>query len=326
MEASKKNILITLGLALVVTGGLFFAFGLKNTQENFPGVTTTPPPESDITFQNKSISKIEYFEQKIEEKNSAYKRDRNHKPFTMVKGVVPDTVAHEKQKEELIPLNEPIEKEMLTLEKTEQVVENKGIPNSKIIYPKTQKSTGLKKTTTLLVDKDDVQSNQGLKRAKVYAATPIITLAPVQETVQIVKASVYKDHKIKAGEAVTFRLSNDLEWKDILLPANHFFTGQSSIQNGNRLQIKIEQVVLNGKIIPITIEVMDYDQLLGIKLGKGFSSNQAVSETAEDGLESALNLATRGMGNFLIDPLKKATKTQAIHLQDGYEVYLKFQP
>ncbi|WP_020527098.1 conjugative transposon protein TraM [Flexithrix dorotheae] len=329
MKASKKNIAITFGIALLLSGTLFFTFFLKENQHSFSGVNTTPPPENDIAFENKSISKIEYFEQKIEEDNTAYKRDRNHKPISMVKGVVPDTIPNSNKENEKVLLENDSSVTPASQAFNPENMQKSILPKPKKLIP----SISNKPQTRVFHEKSLESTKQiepeetTFKTAKVYPASGSTIVLPTQKpAIQIVKAKVFKDHKIKAGEAVTFRLLQDLTWNDITIPANQFFTGRSSLQNGNRLQIKIEQLVLEGKIIPLSIEVMDYDQLAGIKLGKGFPANKALAETAEEGVETALNFATRGMGNFLVDPLKKMSKQPAIHLQDGYEVYLKFQP
>lgn len=79
----------------------------------------------------------------------------------------------------------------------------------------------------------------------------------------MVTAAVEGDQKIHAGQAVKFRLTQDLIAGSLHIPKNTQLVGICSFGNG-RVKATVSQVMLHGNILPITLKCFDQDLIEGI--------------------------------------------------------------
>ena len=93
-----------------------------------------------------------------------------------------------------------------------------------------------------------------------------------------------RDEKLKDGQRVTLRLLETYEDNGIRIPANSHLSAICKI--GNRLELNVKSVEMNGKIIPVNLCAYDTDGLKGIYCPET-SSNKNAKKAENDALSAS---------------------------------------
>ncbi len=93
-----------------------------------------------------------------------------------------------------------------------------------------------------------------------------------------------RDEKLKEGQRVTLRLLETYEENGVRLPANSHLNAICKI--GNRLELNVKSVEMNGKIIPLNLCAYDTDGLKGIYCPET-SSNKNAKKAENDALSAS---------------------------------------
>ena len=93
-----------------------------------------------------------------------------------------------------------------------------------------------------------------------------------------------RDEKLKEGQRVTLRLLETYEENEVRIPANSHLNAICKI--GNRLELNVKSVEMNGKIIPLNLCAYDTDGLKGIYCPET-SSNKNAKKAENDALSAS---------------------------------------
>ncbi len=135
-----------------------------------------------------------------------------------------------------------------------------------------------------------------------------------------------KDHKIVNGQRVTVRLLEDYEGNGIRIPANSHISAICKI--GERLELTVRSVELNGKIIPLKLDAYDTDGILGIYCPETVASRNAkkASNEAISSAGSTFGGLVGDIANTIIrtgaNIAKSANGEIAVNVISGYEFFL----
>lgn len=135
-----------------------------------------------------------------------------------------------------------------------------------------------------------------------------------------------RDQKIKSGQRVTVRLLEDYVHGALRIPANTHLSAICKI--GERLELSVRSLELNGRIVPLSLDAYDTDGLPGIYCPETASS-KATRQMSND----AISTAGRTFGGLVGDLAntvlrtgatiaKSATGEVSVSVVSGYEFYL----
>jgi len=79
----------------------------------------------------------------------------------------------------------------------------------------------------------------------------------------MIEAEIYETTTVLTGNRIKLRLMEDSWLMGIKIPANTFFYGTCEVEN-ERLQIRITQIPVTGRFVPVEITVCDLDGLPGL--------------------------------------------------------------
>jgi hypothetical protein len=135
-----------------------------------------------------------------------------------------------------------------------------------------------------------------------------------------------RDEKLKEGQRVTLRLLETYEDNGIRIPANSHLSAICKI--GNRLELNVKSVEMNGKIIPVNLCAYDTDGLKGIYCPET-SSNKNAKKAENDALSASR--ATFGglvgdIANTIIrtgvNIARSSSGEVSVNVASGYEFFL----
>ena len=135
-----------------------------------------------------------------------------------------------------------------------------------------------------------------------------------------------RDEKLKEGQRVTLRLLETYEENGIRIPANSHLNAICKI--GNRLELNVKSVEMNGKIIPMNLCAYDTDGLKGIYCPET-SSNKNAKKAENDAL-SASGATFGGLVGDIANTIirtgvniaRSSSGEVSVNVSSGYEFFL----
>ena len=135
-----------------------------------------------------------------------------------------------------------------------------------------------------------------------------------------------RDQKLVSGQRVTLRLLEDLPLDSVIVPANTHLSAICKI--GDRLELQVRSLEMNGRIIPLTLDAYDTDGLQGI-----YCPETASSKASKRAADDAVSTAGQTFGGLVGDIAstvirtgasiaKSATGELSVSIVSGYEFYL----
>ena len=135
-----------------------------------------------------------------------------------------------------------------------------------------------------------------------------------------------KDEKLKDGQRVTLRLLETYEDNGVRIPANSHLNAICKI--GNRLELNVKSVEMNGKIIPLNLCAYDTDGLKGIYCPETSSNKNA--KKAENEALSASGATFGGLVGDIANTIirtgvniaRSSSGEVSVNVSSGYEFFL----
>lgn len=150
-----------------------------------------------------------------------------------------------------------------------------------------------------------------------------------------ISACVATDQSVIDGQSVRLRTLEPMWIGNSLLPKNTSIVGVARLQ-GERLEIKIENIEALGCIMEVDLSVYDSDGQEGINIPNSMESDALHEIGANMGstMGSSINLTTnagaqlvsdvgKGLINGVSQYLNKKLRTVKVHLKSGYKIMLK---
>jgi len=150
-----------------------------------------------------------------------------------------------------------------------------------------------------------------------------------------ISACIATDQSVTDGQSVRLRTLEPMWIGNSLLPKNTSIVGVARLQ-GERLEIKIENVEALGCIMEVDLSVYDSDGQEGINIPNSMESDALHEIGANMGstMGSSINLTTnagaqlvsdvgKGLINGVSQYLNKKMRTVKVHLKSGYKIMLK---
>ena len=150
-----------------------------------------------------------------------------------------------------------------------------------------------------------------------------------------ISACVATDQSVIDGQSVKLRTLEPMWIGNSLLPKNTGIVGVARLQ-GERLEIKIENIEALGCIMEVDLSVYDSDVQEGINIPNSMESDALHEIGANMGstMGSSINLTTnagaqlasdvgKGLINGVSQYLNKKLRTVKVHLKSGYKIMLK---
>ena len=150
-----------------------------------------------------------------------------------------------------------------------------------------------------------------------------------------ISACIATDQSVTDGQSVRLRTLEPMWIGNSLLPKNTSIVGVARLQ-GERLEIKIENIEALGCIMEVDLSVYDSDGQEGINIPNSMESDALHEIGANMGstMGSSINLTTnagaqlasdvgKGLINGVSQYLNKKLRTVKVHLKSGYKIMLK---
>ena len=150
-----------------------------------------------------------------------------------------------------------------------------------------------------------------------------------------ISACIATDQSVIDGQSVRLRTLEPMWIGNSLLPKNTSIVGVARLQ-GERLEIKIENIEALGCIMEVDLSVYDSDGQEGINIPNSMESDALHEIGANMGsmMGSSINLTTnagaqlvsdvgKGLINGVSQYLNKKLRTVKVHLKSGYKIMLK---
>jgi ketosteroid isomerase-like protein len=140
-----------------------------------------------------------------------------------------------------------------------------------------------------------------------------------------IKAVVFGDHKIRPGEIIKVRTTEEAVLGGKRIPRNTVIAAYTS-GNGNRLRVDIKEI----KGVQTKLRVYDTDNIEGINTPYDLG-REAISDGAADATNDAINnsvnpistSATGAIINSATNLISRSSRAPVVHVPDGYEIILK---
>lgn len=150
-----------------------------------------------------------------------------------------------------------------------------------------------------------------------------------------ISACIATDQSVIDGQSVRLRTLEPMWIGNSLLPKNTNIVGVARLQ-GERLEIKIENIEALGCIMEVDLSVYDSDGQEGINIPNSMENDALHEIGANMGstMGSSINLTTnagaqlasdvgKGLINGVSQYLNKKLRTVKVHLKSGYKIMLK---
>ena len=135
-----------------------------------------------------------------------------------------------------------------------------------------------------------------------------------------------RDQKLTSGQRVTLRLLEDYNLDGVRIPANTHLPAICKI--GDRLELQVRSLEMNGRIIPLALDAYDTDGLQGI-----YCPETSASKNSRKASDDAISTAGQTFGGLVGDIAstvirtgasiaKSATGEVSVSVVSGYEFYL----
>ena len=135
-----------------------------------------------------------------------------------------------------------------------------------------------------------------------------------------------RDQKLTSGQRVTLRLLEDYNLDGVRIPANTHLPAICKI--GDRLELQVRSLEMDGRIIPLALDAYDTDGLQGI-----YCPETSASKNSRKASDDAISTAGQTFGGLVGDIAstvirtgasiaKSATGEVSVSVVSGYEFYL----
>ena len=135
-----------------------------------------------------------------------------------------------------------------------------------------------------------------------------------------------RDQKLTSGQRVTLRLLEDYVEGGVRIPANTHLAAICKI--GDRLELQVRSLEMNGRIIPLALDAYDTDGLQGI-----YCPETSAAKNRQRASQDAISTAGTTFGGLVGDLAstvlrtgatiaKSATGEVSVNVVSGYEFYL----
>ena len=135
-----------------------------------------------------------------------------------------------------------------------------------------------------------------------------------------------RDQKLKSGQRVTLRLLEDYNADGIRIPANTHLAAICKI--GDRLELQVRSLEMNGRIVPLALDAFDTDGLQGI-----YCPETSAAKNRKQASNDAISTAGTTFGGLVGDLASTVIRTGAsiarsasgevsVSVVSGYEFYL----
>lgn len=135
-----------------------------------------------------------------------------------------------------------------------------------------------------------------------------------------------RDQKLVGGQRVTLRLLEDYVDGSVRIPANTHLSAICKI--GDRLELSVRSLEMNGRIVPLVLDAYDTDGLQGI-----YCPETSASRNSRKAADDAVSTAGQTFGGLVGDIAntvirtgasiaKSATGELSVSVVSGYEFYL----
>ena len=135
-----------------------------------------------------------------------------------------------------------------------------------------------------------------------------------------------RDQKLTSGQRVTLRLLEDYNQDGVRIPANTHLAAICKI--GDRLELQVRSLEMNGRIIPLALDAYDTDGLQGI-----YCPETSAGKNAKKASDDAISTAGQTFGGLVSDIASAVIRTGAsiaksasgelsVSVVSGYEFYL----
>ena len=140
------------------------------------------------------------------------------------------------------------------------------------------------------------------------------------------KCMFVRDQKITSGQRVTLRLLEDYNQDGVCIPANTHLAAICKI--GDRLELQVRSLEMNGRIIPLALDAYDTDGMQGI-----YCPETSASKNSRTATNDAISTAGTTFGGLVGDIASTVIRTGAtiaksasgevsVSVVSGYEFYL----
>ena len=140
------------------------------------------------------------------------------------------------------------------------------------------------------------------------------------------KCMFVRDQKITSGQRVTLRLLEDYNQDGVRIPANTHLAAICKI--GDRLELQVRSLEMNGRIIPLALDAYDTDGMQGI-----YCPETSASKNSRTATNDAISTAGTTFGGLVGDIASTVIRTGAtiaksasgevsVSVVNGYEFYL----
>ena len=135
-----------------------------------------------------------------------------------------------------------------------------------------------------------------------------------------------RDQKLKSGQRVTVRLLEDYVHGALRIPANTHLSAICKI--GERLELSVRSLEMNGRIVPLALDACDTDGLQGI-----YCPETSASKNSRQASNDAISTTGTTFGGLVGDLASTVIRTGAsiarsasgevsVNVVSGYEFYL----
>ena len=140
------------------------------------------------------------------------------------------------------------------------------------------------------------------------------------------KCMFVRDQKLTSGQRVTLRLLEDYNMDGVRIPVNTHLAAICKI--GDRLELQVRSLEMNGRIIPLDLDAYDTDGLQGI-----YCPETSASRNRQKASTEAISTAGTTFGGLVGDIASTVIRTGAsiarsasgevsVSVVSGYEFYL----
>ena len=140
------------------------------------------------------------------------------------------------------------------------------------------------------------------------------------------KCVFVRDQKLTSGQRVTLRLLEDYNIDGVRIPANTHLAAICKI--GDRLELQVRSLEMNGRIMPLALDAYDTDGLQGI-----YCPETSASKSSRQASNDAISTAGTTFGGLVGDLASTVIRTGAsiarsasgevsVSVVSGYEFYL----
>ncbi|MBR1576816.1 MAG: conjugative transposon protein TraM [Bacteroidales bacterium] len=140
------------------------------------------------------------------------------------------------------------------------------------------------------------------------------------------KCMFVRDERLRSGQRVTLRLLEDYVDDGVRIPANTHLSAICKI--GDRLELQVRSLEMNGRIVPLALDAFDRDGLQGIYCPETTSA-RASRQASQDAISTAGTTFGGLVGDLASTVLRtgasiarSATGELSVSVVSGYEFYL----